>query len=123
MEIMISVCEPTDSTKRKACKNCSCGLAEQVDSEKAAQETPKSSCGSVSHSPILNYFKEKPIKLFILHFSVILGMLFVAPAVPTQVYQLSNLVRKWLYLNKESTILCEILTFVMVDLYVINEQV
>ncbi|RDD43090.1 Anamorsin-like protein [Trichoplax sp. H2] len=32
--------------KRKACKNCSCGLAEEIESEKKTNGNPVSSCGS-----------------------------------------------------------------------------
>lgn len=35
--------------KRKACKDCSCGLAEELNGQKTVDEEPKkSSCGSVS---------------------------------------------------------------------------
>lgn len=48
----LRVCGTTG--KRKACKDCSCGLAEELDAEargssSAAGNNPKSSCGSVSH--------------------------------------------------------------------------
>lgn len=43
---MFSVC--TTTGKRKACKDCTCGLAEELSGSKAAPEsTVKSSCGSV----------------------------------------------------------------------------
>lgn len=46
---MFLVCGTTG--KRKACKDCSCGLAEELAAEnkpKVATENAKSSCGSVS---------------------------------------------------------------------------
>lgn len=47
----LRVCSTTG--KRKACKDCSCGLAEELDAEAKGQNidpnpTQKSSCGSVS---------------------------------------------------------------------------
>lgn len=47
----LRVCGTTG--KRKACKDCSCGLAEELDAESkgaavAAAQSAKSSCGSVS---------------------------------------------------------------------------
>lgn len=55
---MLLVCGTTG--KRKACKDCSCGLAEELAAEgkpnTQSTETAKSSCGSVSISLFFNQF-------------------------------------------------------------------
>ena len=44
---MILVCGTTG--KRKACKDCTCGLAEELEQGKeVTKKDPKSACGSVS---------------------------------------------------------------------------
>lgn len=59
--ISLKVCGTTG--KRKACKDCSCGLAEELDNEKKsnapATENAKSSCGSVRK----RFFNQISIKL------------------------------------------------------------
>lgn len=35
-------------TKRKACANCTCGLAEELDAEAKKEQAHKSACGNVS---------------------------------------------------------------------------
>ena len=56
----LRVCATTG--KRKACKDCSCGLAEELDSEAKGNSidpnpTQKSSCGSVSIEKFLIRFR------------------------------------------------------------------
>lgn len=47
-EAVKSECAPDEKGRRKACKNCSCGLKEMQEAgdESAALEAPKSNCGS-----------------------------------------------------------------------------
>ncbi len=42
-------CGTSSTGVRKACKNCSCGLAQELEQEEhnTAKQTVKSSCGSV----------------------------------------------------------------------------
>lgn len=49
----LTVCGTTG--KRKACKDCSCGLAEELSGETVSENVPvqKSSCGSVSFNIFL----------------------------------------------------------------------
>lgn len=45
MDLIFAVCATTG--KRKACKDCSCGLAEELNGKAAPESTVKSSCGNV----------------------------------------------------------------------------
>jgi len=49
---VVLACGVSDgAVKRKACKNCTCGLAEQLDTENQQQQTKNtSSCGNVTKS-------------------------------------------------------------------------
>jgi hypothetical protein len=49
-------CGTTSTGVRKACKNCTCGLAQELEQEEheVAKQTVKSSCGSVSDLSIDN---------------------------------------------------------------------
>ena len=47
-ENLISVDCGKDVKKRKACKNCTCGLAEELDAGKISEAPKTSACGNVS---------------------------------------------------------------------------
>ena len=48
MTVFVLACGVSDgAVKRKACKNCTCGLAEQLTEENNQQSAPLSSCGNV----------------------------------------------------------------------------
>jgi hypothetical protein len=43
----VAACGETESAKpKKPCANCTCGLADKVDTNAASTEAPKTSCGS-----------------------------------------------------------------------------
>lgn len=51
---LILVCSTTG--KRKACKDCTCGLAEELSGKTVQKDTVKSSCGNVSNITFLKFF-------------------------------------------------------------------
>ena len=79
--------------KKKACKNCSCGLAEQLSDmeKKQAPINQKSSCGSVRFSVHFKYYLQVLIVVFLN--SVILAMLSDVLRAPIQGCPLLNRVK------------------------------
>ena len=43
--------------KKKACKNCTCGLADELDDTNQKEKTPQSACGNVSFQFKPNWYK------------------------------------------------------------------
>lgn len=93
-EDSLRVCATTG--KRKACKDCSCGLAEELDSESKGKNvdpnpTQKSSCGSVSLDCRLSSHD-----FFIKNLSSAISVtLSAAPRVLISAYLLSSPARKF----------------------------
>lgn len=86
--------------KRKACKDCSCGLAEELEAGQADKPVVKSatsSCGSVNLKSHFFYSIGKIIKSFC-NFSAILEMLSVVLVVP---------ILECLLLNQERRFNCQ----------------
>ena len=88
-------CGTTSSGIRKACKNCTCGLAQELEQEEhtAAKQTIKSSCGSVCLAK-RKFTIRKSVFFF---FSVIWAMLFDVQVVQHVVYR---------HLSLENVLLC-----------------
>lgn len=95
----LRVCSTTG--KRKACKDCSCGLAEELDAEaKGANIDPnptqKSSCGSVNILDFVRYFFYNSC----FYFSATSATLFVAQLAPISACRHSNLERRFKLLTR-----------------------
>lgn len=74
-------CQVCATTKKaKACKDCSCGLAEEIDAKRPKYEVPnsKSSCGNVSKQQ--KFIFSYTLKIIILYFVIFIFQCYLGDA-------------------------------------------
>lgn len=94
----LRVCATTK--QRKACANCSCGLAQELEAEEKEKirensQNAKSSCGSVSSTAATTKLLTLISKLFLTFYSATWAMRSVVPPAPTEACQHSNRGKRW----------------------------